>query len=167
MAGIIYSARELRDGHLSVTDVQAIGALIHLRNWDVAVQQLVAARRWEAPEHISGWYIHDYLEFQPSREAVLRQRDEDRARKRRGAQTTNSQRIPAGTPPDSENLPGAPGPGPGPGPGFPTGIPGAPPNPPRKRRGRNSSETLEFENDGPKYEQRQDANGKREWVVVP
>ena len=165
LAAIIYSARELRDGLLSLTDVETIAVLIHIRAWRRPAVELVRVNRWESTD--DGFTIHDYLEYQPSRAQILAQREDDRIRKRRGAQTTNARRIPAGVVPDSENTPGAPGPGPGPGPGFPTGIPGAPPNPPRKRRGRNSSETLEFENDGPKYEQRQDANGKREWVVVP
>lgn len=112
VSSIIYSARDLRDGHLTQNDVQVIATLIHLRRWAPVVGELVHARRW-APTPV-GWDIHDYLEYQPSREAVLRQRDEDRARKRRGAQTTNGHRIPAGSGPDSENNPGAPGPGPGP-----------------------------------------------------
>jgi hypothetical protein len=111
VTSIIYSARDLRDGHLTQSDVQVIATLIHLRRWAPVVGELVHARRW-APTSV-GWDIHDYLEYQPSREAVLRQRDEDRVRKRRGAQTTNGHRLPAGSGPDSENNPGAPGPGPG------------------------------------------------------
>ena len=111
LAAIIYSARELRDGLLSLTDVETIAVLIHIRAWRRPAVELVRVNRWEPTE--GGYTIHDYLEYQPSRAQILAQREDDRIRKRRGAQTTNARRIPAGVASDSENTPGAPVPGPG------------------------------------------------------
>jgi len=90
MAAIIYSARELRDGHLSVADVHAIAALIHLKTWKPAVTQLVQRCRWVPLLTGDGWDIHDYLEYQPSREQVLAERTAaaDRKRRQRSANGT-------------------------------------------------------------------------------
>lgn len=113
MCGIIYSARELRDGHLGVPDVQAIAALIHLKKWEPAARELVAERRWTAES--GGWAIHDYLDYQPSREKVLGERAAAVERKRQAAaKRTNgvhedSGRNPGEVRPDS----GSPVPGPG------------------------------------------------------
>jgi hypothetical protein len=163
VTGIIYSARELRDGHLSTNDVQVVASLIHLRRWVQAVAELVMARRWI--ETAAGWDIHDYLEYQPSREQVLADRTAAAQRMRRVR--ANSGRSPGEVQPEFGRSSTTPYPVPVPDPEVPTELPGAPPNPPRKRRGRNSSETVGFEHDGPKYEQRPTADGKREWVAVP
>jgi hypothetical protein len=109
MASIIYSARELRDGHLSTNDVQAIGALIHLRRWVQAVAELVMARRWV--ETTAGWDIHDYLEFQPSREKVLAERAAA-ADRMRSVRTKSGGTSPERSP---ELRPKFNDPGPGPG----------------------------------------------------
>jgi hypothetical protein len=79
MAGIIYSARELRDGHLSKADVQAMAALIHLRRWEPAAGELVAVCRWVL--ETGGWCIHDYLEYQPARAEVLAERQQTHSNK--------------------------------------------------------------------------------------
>jgi hypothetical protein len=70
MAGIVYSARELRDGRLTTTDVQLIATLIHLRRWQPVAAELVRVNRWTECEG-GGYAIHDYLDYQPSREQVL------------------------------------------------------------------------------------------------
>jgi hypothetical protein len=80
MASIIYSARDLRDGRLTVSDVQAVAALLHLRHWESAAAELVAQRRWTVI--VSGWEIHDYLDYQPSRERVLTERAAARDRRK-------------------------------------------------------------------------------------
>jgi len=206
MASIIYSARDLRDGYLTDHDVRAIAALLHLRRWEPATDELVVVHRWVVVP--GGWEIHDYLDYQPSRAKVLAERAAAAQRKRR---------IPAGVPPDSAgSSPGVrpesgdPVPGPGPVPGNPYGIPsgvltpnpfpaegaetGAGPPSPRPGPGRRANGTnprstvanpratgtnprargsnprarrgLEFNEDGPRYEQRVGADGKREWVEV-
>jgi hypothetical protein len=137
MAAIIYSARELRDGVLSAADVQTVAALIHLKRWPPAAAELVRVNRWTSGKGV--YTIHDYLEYQPSREQILKQREEDRERKRRGARVTNATRNSSGGREDSGRTPDAPVPGPGPGPvpGIPTELESFPtPNPsPQAERG--------------------------------
>lgn len=108
LCSILYSARELRDGEMSVTDVQTVATLAHVRHWKVAADELVRVGRWL--RNADGSYsIHDYLLYQPTREQVLAQRAADRQRKRLGA----TKRWP-----ESARNPDRPGPGPGPaGPG--------------------------------------------------
>jgi hypothetical protein len=88
MAGIVYSARELRDGRLTVADVQIIAALIHIRRWSPAAEELVRVNRWQVLES-GGWMIHDYLDYQPSREKVLTERTSAAERKRRQRRDEN------------------------------------------------------------------------------
>jgi hypothetical protein len=72
---VVYSARELCDGELSLSDVQTVAALAKIRRWNAAVQELCAAGRWI--RNADGSYsIHDYLEYQPSRAQVLAERKE-------------------------------------------------------------------------------------------
>jgi len=110
MAGIIYSARELRDGLLSTSDVVAIAALIHLGRWKPVADELVDARRWAVLTPGGGWEIHDYLEYQPSREKVLAERSAARDRKRsvRGDVRPDTTRIPDDVRPDSGFLQSTP-----------------------------------------------------------
>lgn len=116
MAAIIYSARELRDGQLTVGDVEAIAALLHVRKWQPAAVELVKVNRWARTER--GYAIHDYLEYQPSREQIMQDRAKARERKRHAARGRwDSGRNPHEPNPDSWRLPDAPVPGPGPGPG--------------------------------------------------
>lgn len=171
MAGIIYSARELRDGVLSAADVHVVTSLIHIRKWQVLAAELVDAHRWH-PREEGGFVIHDYLDYQPSRQQILAERAAGRDRKRRERAPNghfvrpDSGGNPQGIPRESNGSHNAPVPGPGPGPGSPSqNFPETPPNPPRKRRGR-SGTSVDFELDGPKYEQRLNSDGKREWVQV-
>ena len=115
VAGIIYSARELRDGQLSENDVRTIAAIAHVSRWKQAVVELCGVGRWL--RCTDGTYvIHDYLTYQPSRESVLKERERDRARK-----LSSSGRNPSGIPPESERNPNAPVPGPVPGIKSPAG----------------------------------------------
>jgi hypothetical protein len=78
MAGIIFSAANLRDGHLTHDDVLAVAALIHLKQWRSSAEALCGAKRWLAEP--GGFEIHDYLAYQPSRADVLARREADRER---------------------------------------------------------------------------------------
>ena len=75
-SAIIYSARELRDGKLTRTDVELVANLTRMRRWRAAADELVAHGRWVVCEHPVLYLIHDYLSYQPSRETVLAQREE-------------------------------------------------------------------------------------------
>lgn len=75
VAGIIYCARELRDGQLSEADVRTVAALAHVPRWAPAAAELCAVGRWLRCADGS-YAIHDYLAYQPTRAAVLAERHE-------------------------------------------------------------------------------------------
>ena len=125
MAAIIYSARELRDGLLRASDVDAIATLIHIRRWAPVAAELVAVNRWSVSA--GGYAIHDYLEYQPSRQQVLGDRAAAAYRMRRVREKfarTSSERSD-----EVREKFADPGPGPGPGPERSTNVPGDPPTP--------------------------------------
>jgi hypothetical protein len=85
LAAIAYSARELRDGVLSRADVRIVAAEVDVDEALVVAGQLVSAERWGRVQG-GGFVIHDYLQYNPSREQVLEQRARDAERKRRGSE---------------------------------------------------------------------------------
>jgi hypothetical protein len=82
VAGIIYSARELRDGILTEIDVRTVATLVHVSRWKPAVDELCLVGRWLHSTD-GNYVIHDYLRYQPSRLAVLKEREAARVRKRK------------------------------------------------------------------------------------
>jgi len=125
MASIVYSARELRDGQLTVADVQTIAALIHIRRWAPVAAELVTVNRWTSTGDI--YSIHDYLEYQPSRQQVLTERAAAAERMRRARSgRSSSERSPELR--EKFNNP-VPGPGPVPGPERSPNVPVTPPQP--------------------------------------
>jgi hypothetical protein len=57
--------------------------------WELVVEDLEAAGLWERTE--GGWQIHDYHDYQPSREHVLKLRETRRAVGRKGGQAKGKQ----------------------------------------------------------------------------
>ena len=117
LAAIAFSSRELRDGELSHKDVRVIAAQVDVQDPLEITQQLIAHGRWGATE--TGFVIHDYLQYNPSREEVLKDREktarrvaEWRASKKQGARNgvTNDEHTAS---PDPVPVPvNEPGPGP-------------------------------------------------------
>jgi hypothetical protein len=123
--GLSYSAAQLTDGHIPVS------AVTNFTGWKSAARRLVEGHLWEVAE--GGWRVHDYLDWNPSREQVLGERQAAAVRKRASKQQPESGRIPA-TPegartPVSTPLHATPD--------VPNGTPWTPPNPPRPRGARN------------------------------
>jgi len=132
MAAIIYSARELRDGVLRESDVQTIAALIHLKRWPPVATELVQVNRWARAD--GGFTIHDYLEYQPSRQQILAERAAAAGRMRR----IRSPEVRPNFARSSEEVRkkfADPGPGPGPGPERSPNVPGTSPQPPPQAAG--------------------------------
>lgn len=111
--GLAFANRNLTDGFIPKRAVKGLidttGLSISVDNFtgrdaspEDAVTELLTADIWHesghdcesCPEVPQGVYlIHDYLDFQPSREKVLAERDRDRGRK---TSAKDSSRIPAG-----------------------------------------------------------------------
>ena len=64
-AAICQVTADMTDGHISRSTVEMLAAAYGERRWQRLVDVLVKVGRWEV--NGSGWYIHDYLEFNSSR----------------------------------------------------------------------------------------------------
>lgn len=117
-----YCNRQLTDGFIPAGKLSGLLDAEHPDLDGVSLtelaQRLVDARPpghehglWETRE--GGWAIHDYLDYQPSREKVLSERARDRQRKSEKASGPRSARNPAGIRTDSEG-PTRPNPSPTP-----------------------------------------------------
>jgi hypothetical protein len=74
-----YSADQLTDGILKPTDIRQIVAACGIDDWQGPMQELVDAGLMEiGPD--GTFIIHDYLDYNPCREAVLRERAENAQR---------------------------------------------------------------------------------------
>jgi hypothetical protein len=122
VAGLCYCNRHLTDGFISeavaarllnfggIYTAQFPGGILEESqevHWRSVVDSLVHARLWEqiAGEY-SGWMIHDYLEYNPSKAETLAKREADVARKRKPPlekpQMRESAWIPNGNATDSK-----------------------------------------------------------------
>jgi hypothetical protein len=73
-----YCAKELTDGLVERHLIPIIAAMAGVTNWQPAVDGLVEKGLWEVDG--DNYRIHDYLEYNPSREQVLEDRAEARER---------------------------------------------------------------------------------------
>ena len=75
---LAYCSRHLTDGRVPRGWVQqAVG-----RRTTKLAELLVEQGLWE--ENGTGWLVHDYLDYQPTRDAILAKRQRDSERKARG-----------------------------------------------------------------------------------
>lgn len=89
LAGICYSAAQLTDGFVGRKVINRVHLQAGSNNRHVA--ELVAARLWH--EQTGGWFINDYLEYNPSRETVLDGRAKKRAAGQAGGQASATARA--------------------------------------------------------------------------
>ncbi len=81
VAGMAYAARNLTDGYVPSEKVE------RLLNWDdgddavAALKELQRAHLWRSEN--GGFRIHDYLDYNPSRERVLADREAAKKRMQR------------------------------------------------------------------------------------
>lgn len=96
-AGICYCARHLTDGFIA--DASILAVYPPIRDPHRLAKRLVRAGRWRRDNRRKGYVIHHYLDYNPSREQVIREREaaKVRANKRRssGEQTPNNHRSSA------------------------------------------------------------------------
>lgn len=115
VAGIIYCGQHLTDGFIPrgavglLLDLTGVGLVDGYSGDDATVlalietgqpgrQSLEDAELWEWDDERNGWWIRDYLHYNPSRSEVQRGRANDAARKRKKAptQAKRSGRNPGG-----------------------------------------------------------------------
>ncbi len=83
IAAILYSSRELTDGEIEPGILPGLGGLAGVKNAAKTAELLVGIRLFDRTE--SGYRIHDYLDYNPSRAAVLAEREAKREAGRKGA----------------------------------------------------------------------------------
>ena len=81
MAGLCWSAGQLTDGFIAITDLSLIAAKAGVRGAFTA-RELVNVGLWE--KTIGGWRIHDYADFNPSADVVMEIRQQRAKAGRRG-----------------------------------------------------------------------------------
>jgi hypothetical protein len=88
VSAMCWSAENLTDGRISDRELPLVA---HIRGLKPAAKQLEDAGVWDRTE--DGWEIHDYLDYNPSREQVLVERKknaerQERFRRRKGGKPT-------------------------------------------------------------------------------
>lgn len=92
LAGLTYVAQAESDGRIAAAAVAIVAAYARQADPSAVVAELVRLRLWEAVE--GGYEIHDYLAYNPSREALEaeRKRKRDWAASHSGANSASSGR---------------------------------------------------------------------------
>ena len=67
-----HAARNLTDGFISADIVRQIAAMFEVYDAAPAIARLVEVRLWDVCD--GGWMIHDYLQYNPSRDEVMAER---------------------------------------------------------------------------------------------
>lgn len=104
VAGLCYCNRHLTDGFIprsiaaTLLDFEGIGLVNGMQgedaHWKTIADELVEIRLWDVVE--GGYEIHDYLEYQPSKDAVLAEREQKVAAGRAGGIAAATARAKAG-----------------------------------------------------------------------
>lgn len=123
VAAICWSAGMSSDGFVPETALRQFGDSTRTRRR--AIGRLVAVGRWTHDEQKKGYWIHDFLDYNPSRAEVEKRRQAERDRKALGRRDQGrsrsgritSERTPTGSVPDSARIPA------GHDPAFPPGHP--------------------------------------------
>ncbi|MFE0647447.1 hypothetical protein ACFVZH_02500 [Streptomyces sp. NPDC059534] len=89
VSAICWCAENLTDGRIGDRELPLI---THIRGIKATAQQLHEAGLWDRVD--SGWMIHDYLDYNPSREQVTAERKKNAERQERFRQRRNGKLIP-------------------------------------------------------------------------
>lgn len=90
LASISYCSRELTDGFIASGALPLVAVLGKIVEPGAAVEQLVTLRLWDVAE--GGWWVHDYLDYNPSREQVMARREANARRQGRFRAERTSQK---------------------------------------------------------------------------
>jgi len=96
VSAICWSAENLTDGHIGDRELALI---TRIRGVKATAKELEAAGVWDRMD--DGWSIHDYLDYNPSREQVLLDRKKNAERQERFRRRKNGKP----TPPDGSDAP--------------------------------------------------------------
>lgn len=100
VSAICWCAENLTDGHIADRELPLVA---RLRNVKATAKHLEDAGLWDRSD--GGWFIHDYLDYNPSREQVLIERKKNAERQERFRRRKNGKP----TPPDGSRNGGSNG----------------------------------------------------------
>jgi hypothetical protein len=83
VAGICYSADHASDGFVPEVALPTLLAFATRRQHEQAAAKLVAVGRWQRDDERGGWWIHDFLEYNPTAASRNEQREAATARTQR------------------------------------------------------------------------------------
>jgi hypothetical protein len=89
VSAICWCAENLTDGHISERELSLVA---HVRAIKATAQQLEDAGVWDRTD--DGWMIHNYLDYNPSREQVLHERKKNAERQERFRAKKNGKPTP-------------------------------------------------------------------------
>jgi hypothetical protein len=89
VSAICWSAENLTDGRIGDRELPLVA---HIRGIKATAKQLEEAGVWDRTD--DGWMIHDYLDYNPSREQVLLERKKNAERQERWRQRKNGKPTP-------------------------------------------------------------------------
>jgi hypothetical protein len=78
VSALCWCAENLTDGHVGERELPLVA---RLRNLQAAAKELVDAGLWDRVD--GGWLVHDYLDYNPSRDQVLAERKKNAERQER------------------------------------------------------------------------------------
>ena len=126
IASMAHCAGQLSDGAIDRESLGLLGAMAIILDAEASAAKLVEVGLWDIDGN--GWRIHDYLEYNPTRETVTAKRAEakERMRSLRGLRSPEVRANNEGSSPSVHPLPSpCPAPSPGPDPSQNTGVPAA------------------------------------------
>ncbi|WP_428956155.1 hypothetical protein [Streptomyces sp. cg35] len=101
VSAICWCAENLTDGHIADRELALVA---HIRGIKATAKQLQEAGVWDRTD--DGWLIHDYLDYNPSREQVLLERKRNAERQERFRRRKNGKPTP---PPEGDGNGGSNG----------------------------------------------------------
>ncbi|MCX5522245.1 hypothetical protein OG342_05100 [Streptomyces bobili] len=96
VSAMCWCAENLTDGHIGERELPLIA---HVRNIKATAKALEEAGVWDRTD--DGWAIHDYLDYNPSREQVQAERKKNAERQEKFRRRKNGKPVP----PDGANAP--------------------------------------------------------------
>lgn len=82
VVALCFCARNLTDGHISARAVKVISAVVGC-SAQPRTKELVTAKLWRHDESGDGFWIHDYLKHNPTKEKVVADREAAKERQRK------------------------------------------------------------------------------------
>jgi len=96
VSAICWSSENLTDGRIGDRELPLVA---HIRGLKATAKQLEDAGLWDRTD--DGWMIHDFLDYNPSREQILAERKKNAARQEKFRQRRNGKPVP----PDGADAP--------------------------------------------------------------